>query len=177
MKMGMKKILTIVLVLAFVSASYADSSGFYSGGSATVTADPGDVIQVDLIADFDIDRVQIASILDSASAAGIASGVSYDAGFDWAMFTSIGPLNTGGSLVQLVNLAVDRLGGSPKIPANTVLFSFNYQVGSPLPLTVGADLGLTTSVGGTKPADLNVIPEPMTVVLLGLGGLFLRRRK
>ncbi len=76
----------------------------------------------------------------------------------WGSFA--GPLESGTALVE--NIAVE-------VPADTApgvyqvaLFLWNENVPS--------EVALAT-------LDVNVIPEPMTLALLGLGGLFLRRRK
>jgi len=66
-------------------------------------------------------------------------------------------------------------GGVPAISAGPQ-FSFDYtgSVGDTVTILLFLDPDFTIPVASIK---LNVIPEPMTVILLGLGSLFLRRRK
>ena len=52
--------------------------------------------------------------------------------------------------------------------------TFDISAGA---LPVGSIISLTTAMGGESHDVEVIIPEPMTLGLLGLGGLFLRRRK
>lgn len=68
------------------------------------------------------------------------------------------------------------LGGVPAIAVGPQ-FTINYS-GGVLGDTVTISLFVDPEYG--VPADsvaITIIPEPMTVILLGLGGLFLCRRK
>ena len=64
-------------------------------------------------------------------------------------------------------------------PANPIVAGDHIQVNI-VGISEGSSvLGLYDSDGVTllDSATINVIPEPMTIVLLGMGGLFLRRRR
>ena len=66
--------------------------------------------------------------------------------------------------------------GTVTIDAESGTWSGNVAVVGPAD---GAYDGETPAyeIYGLPYAEITVIPEPMTVLLLGLGGLFLRRRK
>ncbi|TKJ38716.1 MAG: hypothetical protein CEE38_03155 [Planctomycetes bacterium B3_Pla] len=66
-------------------------------------------------------------------------------------------------------------GGDPAVAAGPQ-FSFDYTgaVGETARISLFVDPEYTTPVATVS---LDVVPEPMTVILLGLGALFLRRRR
>jgi hypothetical protein len=65
--------------------------------------------------------------------------------------------------------------GDPPIAAGDQ-FSLDYvgAVGDTATISLFVDPEYTTPVASV---DVTVVPEPMTIILLGLGGLFLRRRR
>ena len=80
-------------------------------------------------------------------------------------------------------------GTTPPVAAGEVIYEFSFTADVMGLVVVDAASGQwantagvaapgSEEVGGFLPyAEFNVIPEPMTVLLLGMGGLFLRRRK
>lgn len=74
--------------------------------------------------------------------------------------------------------------GTPGIGSNLHLFTpgfpYAFTFGATFAVTETHDLALTGNWDGVDISvieAINVIPEPMTMALLGLGGLFLRRRR
>jgi dTDP-4-amino-4,6-dideoxygalactose transaminase len=65
--------------------------------------------------------------------------------------------------------------GDPALAAGSQ-FSFDYvgAVGDTATISLFADPEFTTPVASV---NVTVVPEPMTVLLLSLGALFLRRRR
>ena len=76
--------------------------------------------------------------------------------------------------------------GGSNAPAQTALYDFTYTVDptldTPTTINIGISGASVIQVGGATyqsvaGTSFEVVPEPMTIMLLGLGGLFLRRRR
>ena len=172
----MKKILVLFIVLLMASVATA--------GNVWLVAPSGDIlvntaVTIDVVADTGVFNMMSANILATV---GAASAPSSHALFTGAFDTDGFIQNDGVSLITGISLSC-LMDFVTNVPAGQVLYSFTYTT----PSVVGV-VGITagnvniayndwsngTSMGGTS---INVVPEPMTIALLGLGGMFLRRRK
>ena len=168
----MKKLLILVLVLGIASASYGayndvrdDFTLDLSGTTLTIVglvADPGVSISVgiyDNIAQAGGFGTPTAKLSDGSGgfAAGALSNIivyttgGWD-GVDITVLDSSPSTDT----VNAMDWFTVKYTGS----VGDVVDIYDYNVGS----------------GGVV-GQMNIVPEPMTIALLGLGGLFLRRRK
>jgi len=174
MKNLMKKsVVSAVVVLVAVSLA---SAGPAFTGPATVA--PGQTITVSLTGD-NATSMTLENIIDSASVMGAASNPVLSDGWTWDAFDGIGDIvNAGGVLIKNATGTVAFM--DPAISGT--LYSFDYTAAAGVPIgeqfQIGPGAG-TNKVSGGIPAalSLTVVPEPMTIALLGLGGLFLRRKK
>jgi len=191
----MKKLLIMLVLLTMTVAANAASVWFEV--DAQDVADsymPSDIITINLVADFDVFAAALSIGADGGSAEAVgtlhpnlATGQA-----PWYAGTLYNDLD-----ILIIGISGGAPFGAPLAPAGAVLYSFEFHVPDLPPSTIivindvtGPDpLGgpaLATSIAGqyyypvltdVLPVEIHIIPEPMTIALLGLGGLFLRRRK
>ena len=180
----MKKVLTLIAVslmmTSVASAGLVWLEIYGVGTSGDVVA--GSDITLNIVADTGVFNMMSANILATVGAASVPSSHALFTGaFDSDGFIQ----NNGVSLITGISLSC-IMDFVTNVPAGEVLYSFTYTVpdaaGTSVDITAGNvniaynDWGEGTSMGA---ATLNIVPvpEPMMIALLGLGGLFLRRRK
>jgi hypothetical protein len=181
--MMIKRLLILGLVLALPAMASAVSVSLQSGGQGTlvlgVDVTVGQVIQVDLISDTattGISSIDFVPAGETINAAGV-----WNAAYFAAAPISTEGLLSGGSILNARGLAATGKNG----PAGSVLYSFNVTVdgvGTVSPVMGTGDFffdsaGAFTFGSAVTQNALNIVPEPATIALLGLGGLLLRRRK
>ena len=190
----MKKLLTIVLVLALAPMAFGNAS-LTSGGKASLElgngkdVTVGSVITVDMTFDAELTGLQYVDFVPGAANVGdVAPTIAVGA---WApclsQFADNGTLTAGdimdaaGFIPSPWSLGTGGLG----VATGTVLYSFQATVngtGQIAPEFQGGDLyyDINNPTGtnyGLTGIGMVIIPEPMTIALLGLGGLFLVRRR
>ena len=179
----MRRLLVLMLVLGMTSVASAATVAVYTN----VTQGNIDALTA---LNADGDAIKIVIGLDAASAGGNV-GFSVDIeNSTGATGTVLQPLSW---MMQATAKAAVPFGaagqtqgfndgviGMPAPVGDWLQVDFTIPVG-----TVAGDPGGTVDIGyngvlcGAAPAGagLPLVPEPMTIALLGLGGLFLRRRK
>lgn len=191
----MKKLLAVILVLAFGSAasaglSWSISGSTVPGGDATFTVNPGDAIvmtltltdggSTDLSIGYFSDGDDDGEMTDCWLTPGY-SGINIPGYPDDLIrpFGFIWPYDKGDWIY-----IVGAIGGTTPISGD--LLKLWYTVPDPFDgeVTIQAlrgefGTGDFVTVDGWQVAvpDIFLIPEPMTIVLLGLGGLILRKRR
>jgi hypothetical protein len=197
----MKKLACLALLLALAPLAGATTvSLVLDGGGTTVTA--GSTVTINVVADWAVsDNAGFNLKQSTTSAAGDATALAVgtlNAGFDL--------INAPGSLANAYAgtrfILIDRINGdiavgSAAIPAGDPLYSFDLVIpagailddtftiddafGTPV-FTDGPSYGTTVLYDGGNVTDvqsltLTTVPEPVTIALLGLGTLFVLRRR
>jgi len=193
----MKKLLVLVLVLAMAQLSLAGLATLRVN-AADVKSDymPSDMITIEIVTDFSqgsqgadtgtgtisMDYVHAFVTVAPAVSVGTASATWLHAGFNDLHTTGL-PVNAGGIAVQ--GVAGSTTTTAPDVAAGAILWSMEFHIPD---LPASTWINITTDNFFAAPTDmsdmaletngllLHIVPEPVTVALLGLGGLFLRRR-
>jgi hypothetical protein len=200
----MKKLVAIALIAAMATVANAGVSFVASGVDKDLVApglqlDAGDAVTISMVVSGGTSAGFDVGVIDDGDALGAASDLSVNP----LLTTQTNPGYVensdakDGSIGALISFWGYVTSGTP-LAAGATLASFQYTIaatqvgdvtiacapaGSYWSALDGAayEFGASTAGfgSGVVPIDavtLNVIPEPMTLGLLGLGGLFLRRR-
>ena len=176
----MKKLLILMLVLGIASAAQAATMNLTLGSADTYTDVPvGTVITVTLTTD---DVVKNWEAIDfTASGSNTATGGSWQVG-------NAGASDDGTESAGDITGAQMAVVMGEEYLAGTVLYQFSATINEDG--TIGmANVSCIDpygsppmpppyyTIGTLNGLDVTIVPEPMTIMLLGLGGLFLRRRR
>ena len=165
----MRKLLVLFLVLGLASAANA----------MLITVDElqGDSFEVDITSTITVVSEDASSwlgyiIVEDGGAGSLENAVTLDAAGDIGAFTAYTEPGWGTGFELTASMSPT---GVPPLAAGSQ-FSFDYigSVGDIATISLFLDPEYTTPVASV---NVTVVPEPMTVVLLGLGALFLRRRR
>ena len=159
-----------------------------SAGTVSFQADktdviPGEVVKISVVATDNCTSIYISEILSDVG--GTALNFFLNPGF--IHFLRVGTaVNSGNTLITGIAGIAPLVYPPDPVMAGEVLYSFDFTVpyfdiGSPLTISAAGDLFFQfddfTDIKDIGSVALEVIPEPITIALLGLGGLFIRRRK
>ena len=192
----MKKFLILMLVLCLASAANAvvvsTTQGYYyemEVSATSSTIDVGDTVTVEISAGTDSTgtSAMLGTILNISAASSATVATISNSG-DW----SVAPVPTTTASGGGYNVNVSGTPLTTGIPTGNSIYTVTFVAVAgnvTIDATGGNWDGFTAAVGiddgqyeygaiyGLPYAQVTVVPEPMTIALLGLGGLFLRRRK
>lgn len=165
----MRKLLVLFLVLGLTSAANALL--------ITVDEQEGDSFDVDLTSTITVVSEDASSwlgyiIVEEGGAGSLENAVILDAAGDIGAATAYTEIGWGTGYELTASMSPT---GVPALSAGSQ-FSFDYvgEIGDTATISLFVDPEYTTPVASV---NVTVVPEPMTVLLLSLGALFLRRRR
>lgn len=199
----MRRFSAIFVALLLATTTQAISIGFQVDGSSTVAK--GLTIQINIVSDTACDGIVFGAVVEAVSlnAFGQAEAITNMGGA--VVDADGGPLTwgtlsveSGGYLENYSGCLFDWPEGNASPAAGSILASFNYTIsdqwdGSAFyiaPLIEGiiynvSSISTDTSINSIGEFGLDevlisgvqIVPEPVTIAILGLGSLILRRKK
>ena len=174
----MKKLLALVLILAMASAASASIVVITVNGEDYTGQDVegSDVIQIILMdtVNTQLQNINPGTTISVDNADTYSHTFATGGMFPSSVFTVEGDGYTWAGNVGYMFVAM---------PADDIVFVNEFHVPDGLEFSTEINIEWTISYMTDEPmpysgsAILHVVPEPMTIALLGLGGLFLRRRR
>lgn len=186
----MKKFLCLLLVLAMTSVATAGTAWFEVLSPLKESYLPSDYIEIGIMVDQAATAVTLGAFVSDNG--GVAQG-PWTLSPNFNLLPNPGvPVNDGTILIELMSGNVNF--GSPAVPAGAIatmvfhvpeLESSTYitlddlvdMAHQPFPYSTNVMFDDYSSVADIGELVIHVIPEPMTIALLGMGGLFLLRRR
>jgi hypothetical protein len=179
----MKKLLAVILVLGMASLAHADLvltiNGEIAPDEIWLTG-PSDMFEIDVeIAEgHDLLGVTAAVRLSNGQGELLGGEIYPDIGWMFPIYTMAG---SGSSQLEFTG---GNFGAATPGPT-TIMYGLMFHCLEETDVVIDLIItGSTTQDGQTVPVDtiedsiiVHQIPEPMTVALLGLGGMFLLRRR
>ncbi len=202
----MKKLLIFMLVLGMASVSQAAIVSFTVDGSSEYVGTAGETITIDITSDSQCFGFGIGAVAETdgtRSQVNMGGYIAGEVGEEEALTEGAEQTLTAAGYVNNYNgLLFDIAAGYGDTDPCDVIASFTYTIGDSwdgsdyyinalamdteyewmegefetATFSYGA-LDVEGSTVNTEIGGLHIIPEPATIVLLGLGGLLLRRRK
>jgi len=183
----MKKLLTLFLVLGLSSMASALTVNLSLDGSTAM----GTTMDVD-VADLG-DAISLSVISDTSGVNGIyynALSMYTTSSTEPATITNVTYTTKAGDLGAVTDYSymfTNQLyfslvaGGTTVLPSAGVQFTFDLTPSTSLEVGDTFDFWITVpnddNATPSHTVAVTIVPEPMTILLLGIGGLFLRRRK
>jgi len=168
----MKKLIVLMLVLGLASAANAALTISLDPSGAAVL--PAGNYDVDVVSNEDDTPWELYVGVDNLTYGDITGVAKLAAAGEQATVTAIGDAGTMFDIYRLVASDMSDPFDSVKMGTQfTVTVNFTGAA-------IGEDLKLVLMDANLNEVDSRTflgVPEPMTIALLGLGGLFLRRRK
>ena len=172
----MKKLLVLVLVLGFSGLASAVPVVFFADEDQTITATPGSVVVLNIETVEILTGIDLTIEVDGGATITGAMSIADCGDYGWDPSLSGDPLGLGTDTVEI--LAGSFLGNSGPVVGYVAITYGGGQV-----IVSGGPLEPPEPMPGPEPPSyfshgvVTIIPEPGTILLLGLGGLMLRKRK
>ncbi|MHC4691566.1 MAG: PEP-CTERM sorting domain-containing protein [Planctomycetota bacterium] len=172
----MRKIIFVILVTLVVVCQATGALWYSSGYNTFTNADPQDdevFVENDAVLDFLSGTALGLRVIDTATANIYGGSITYD------LYTS------GNSITNIYLIDLEILCSAQNSVLNLYAYDVDfystgginndgYMTGTFYQDNVSFEIDFVNP--GTV-SHINVVPEPATLLLLGLGGLFLRKRK
>ena len=179
----MKKVAALVLVLGFASSAFAGTVTFDALGSTSVIA--GETVQFDLTINRDGNAMfNLANIVAGSNDLGIVSFDYAQSWLDAASFPPSAPVSTGFAWPSDLFFGGFLAAGTPGALVGTLtvdttgLALGEYTVAVDSNTDFLSNIGLDNDTEGLAgSAIVTVVPEPATLILLGIGGVAAMRRR